>query len=84
MLSNDDLDLEQIKQKYIEAEFNYNFNPDFEMRTMYHYDFHCYGYVLSKKMEFEKEIKEEIRILNYIRTQPLKKSIFLLLQRQEI
>ena len=26
VLSNDDLDLEKIKQKYIEAEFNYNFN----------------------------------------------------------
>ena len=73
VLSNDDLDLEQIKQKYIEAEFNYNFNPDFEMRTMYHHDFHRYGYVLSKKMEFEKEIKEEIRILNYIKKATFKK-----------
>ena len=39
--------------------------------------FICYGYVLSKKMEFEKEIKEEIRILNYIKNaKPFKKVSF--------
>ena len=40
---------------------------------MYHYDFHCYGFVLSKKMEFDKEITEEIRILNYIKKAAFKK-----------
>ena len=73
VLSNDHLDLKQIKQKYIDAEFNYNLNADFEKRVMHYYDFQCYGFVLSKKMEFEKRIMEEIRILNYIKNAAFKK-----------